>query len=167
MRVITLIALVAVVIAACNNTQTAQETEGVNELAEDLGDGFYGEKFEIEQVYTMEMLDWELSNKELVDTLRGIVIEAEIQDVCKKKGCWMTVKYQAPMRVTFKDYGFFMPFDIPGKTVHIKGDAFYEVVDVETLKHFAEDEGKTQEEIDAITEPQEEMRFVATGVHIP
>jgi hypothetical protein len=34
------------------------------------------------------------------------------------------------------------------------------------LKHMAEDEGKSQEEIDAITEPKMEYTFVAGGVII-
>jgi len=34
------------------------------------------------------------------------------------------------------------------------------------LKHLAEDEGKSQEEIDAITEPKMEYTFVAHGVII-
>jgi hypothetical protein len=38
--------------------------------------------------------------------------------------------------------------------------------DVEMLRHFAEDAGQTQEEIDAITEPEVEWSFEATGVYI-
>jgi hypothetical protein len=34
------------------------------------------------------------------------------------------------------------------------------------LKHLEQDEGKSQEEIDAITEEQKEYKFVATGVLI-
>jgi hypothetical protein len=35
---------------------------------------------------------------------------------------------------------------------------------VEELKHLAEDAGKSKEEIEAITEPKEELKFLATGV---
>ena len=97
-----------------------------------------------------------------------IKLEGQINEVCQMKGCWMTVKADddTDIRVTFKDYGFFVPKDAAGKTVVFEGEAKYETVDVKTLKHFAEDAGKSQEEIDAITEPETKLTFVATGVEI-
>jgi hypothetical protein len=44
------------------------------------------------------------------------------------------------------------------------GYAYREVTSVEDLRHFAEDEGKSKEEIEAITEPREELKFMASGV---
>ena len=35
---------------------------------------------------------------------------------------------------------------------------------VEELKHYAEDAKKSQDEIDAITEPKTEIRFMASGM---
>ena len=86
--------------------------------------------------------------------------------VCKKKGCWMNIAVDGDqtMTVKFKDYGFFVPTDIEGKTVVFEGAAKKEVTDVATLQHFAEDAGKSPEEIAAITEPKEEITFEATGV---
>ena len=73
-----------------------------------------------------------------------------------------------PMRVTFKDYGFFVPKDIDDKReVIVQGVAKYETTDVETLRHYAEDEGLSQEEINKITEPKTELVFIADGVLIP
>jgi hypothetical protein len=46
----------------------------------------------------------------------------------------------------------------------IKGKAFKEVTSVEELQHYAEDEGKSKEEIALITQPQEEIKFLADGV---
>ena len=46
----------------------------------------------------------------------------------------------------------------------MNGKAFKEVTTVEELRHYAEDEGKSEEEIAAITEPVEEYKFVADGV---
>jgi hypothetical protein len=48
----------------------------------------------------------------------------------------------------------------------MKGYATVDTVDVEMLRHFAEDAGKSQDEIDAITEPEYELTFEATGVLI-
>lgn len=97
-----------------------------------------------------------------------VKLKGEILEVCQMKGCWMTVDAgkETNIRVTFKDYGFFVPKDAAGKTVVFEGEAKYETLDVETLKHYAEDAGKSQEEIDAITEPETKLTFVATGVQI-
>lgn len=97
-----------------------------------------------------------------------VKLEGEIKEVCQMKGCWMTVDAGNDMeiRVTFKDYGFFVPKDAAGKTAVFEGEAKYETVDVETLRHYAEDAGKSEEEIAAITEPETKLTFVATGVEI-
>lgn len=89
-----------------------------------------------------------------------------VTTVCQKKGCWMTmdVGHGESMRITFKDYGFFVPKDCAGKTVVIEGMAYRQVTPVEELRHYAEDEGKSAEEIAAITQPKVELRFVARGV---
>ncbi len=95
-------------------------------------------------------------------------VKGMVAEVCKVKGCWMTVGNlddEGSMAfVKFKDYGFFMPKDIDGKTVILNGEGYTEMTSVEDLQHIAEDGGATQEEIDAITEPEEELKFLATGV---
>ncbi len=93
-----------------------------------------------------------------------------VGEVCQKKGCWMTLvpsdPKAEPMRVTFKDYGFFMPKDLSGKKVVVDGFARTETTSVETLRHFAEDGGQSKAEIEKITEPKKEISFEATGVVI-
>lgn len=95
-------------------------------------------------------------------------ISGEIKEVCTKKGCWFTMDLAngEPMRVTFKDYGFFIPTNSQGFPIILEGVATLTETDVETLKHFAEDQGKSKEEVDAITEPKREITFEATGVLI-
>lgn len=97
-----------------------------------------------------------------------VKLEAKATSVCKMKGCWMNVDVgnNETMKVTFKDYGFFVPKDIEEKNVIVQGVAKKQLTSVDELKHFAQDAGKSQEEIDAITEPQEEIVFVASGVLI-
>ena len=68
--------------------------------------------------------------------------------------------------VKFKDYGFFMPKDIAGKEVIINGKAYVEEVSVDEQRHYAEDAGKTKEEIAKITEPKRTFSFEADGVLI-
>lgn len=69
-----------------------------------------------------------------------------------------------PVMVKFKDYGFFMPQDIVGKTVVLEGVAKVNETSVERLKHFAEDAGKSKEEIAKITQPKKDIVIVADGV---
>ena len=71
-----------------------------------------------------------------------------------------------PMRVTFKDYAFFMPMDIVGKNVVLDGLAKKQTISVETLRHYAEDAKKSPEEVAKITDPKKELAFEAKGVVI-
>ena len=95
---------------------------------------------------------------------------AKVESVCQVKGCWMNLvpitAGDQEIFVKFKDYAYFMPLDIAGKNVILEGVAYKEVTPVDELKHYAEDEGLSQEEIDKITEPKEELKFMADGVII-
>ena len=62
---------------------------------------------------------------ELVDksgAVDKVKINGKIEECCKVKGCWMTMKLAdgSDMRITFKDYGFFVPKDIDGKESILK-----------------------------------------------
>ncbi len=96
----------------------------------------------------------------------SVKVLAKITECCQKKGCWMKVDLGGgkTMQVTFKDYGFFMPLDCANKEAILFGKAYYDTVTVDVLKHYAKDAGKTQEEIDAITQPEYQLSFEASGV---
>jgi hypothetical protein len=70
------------------------------------------------------------------------------------------------MMVRFKDYGFFVPKDISGREVVVHGKAYYQLTPVEDLRHYAEDAGQSPEEVAAITEPKQELHFLAEGVRV-
>lgn len=107
-----------------------------------------------------------LKTLETKDSVVG-KITAPITEVCSKKGCWMTVDANGTeMRVTFKDYGFFVPKNSSGHTAIMEGVARKEELSVATLKHYAEDAGQSKEEIAKITKPEMEYSFEATGVII-
>lgn len=98
-----------------------------------------------------------------------VKVEGELITSCAMKGCWMDMKMAdgSVMKVRFKDYGFFVPTKgLEGKHAVIQGTATREIVDVATLKHYAEDAGKSKEEISRITEPQTKLMFLADGVLI-
>ncbi|MDB5241457.1 MAG: amino acid aminotransferase [Spirosoma sp.] len=93
-------------------------------------------------------------------------VEGTVESVCKVKGCWMNVVTGngQVMRVSFKDYGFFVPKDIVGKTVVLEGTAETTTTPVSELRHYAQDAGKSKEDIEKITEPEKALTFVADGV---
>ena len=97
------------------------------------------------------------------DTL-SLKIQATVDDVCQMKGCWMTLKNGdgEPIRVTFKDYGFFVPKDISGKDVIVSGIVSKVVLAPDVAEHYAEDAG---EEYDS-TKTYVEYAFLADGVLI-
>jgi hypothetical protein len=102
------------------------------------------------------------------DTLLNCKLSGTIDAVCQKKGCWMELKNGDgnTVRVTFKDYGFFMPKDASGRTAIVDGIAKVEVTSIGDLKEYAKDDGQSQAEIDAIKEPLRELVFEAKGVII-
>lgn len=97
-----------------------------------------------------------------------IKLSGKILDVCQKKGCWMEVDAGGgqTMRVSFKDYGFFVPKDAAGKIAVMDGFAKIDTISIEELKHYAEDAGKSKAEIEKITAPEIEISYEAYGVII-
>jgi hypothetical protein len=99
------------------------------------------------------------------DSIQTKVI-AKVLDVCPKKGCWMKLQINDSTTafVKMKDYGFFVPMDMIGKTIVLDGEAKLKTTSVDELRHYAEDARKPQTEIDAITKPEKEIRLTATGI---
>lgn len=144
--------------------QPAGET-ALPDAEQDSLTGWYGDEFDIAGVIPSSALLTMTSE----DLDADYVVETDILHSCRKKGCWMMVgmgEGNEPMRVSFLDYGFFVPLVSDGRAAVIKGRAYIDTIDVEMLRHFAEDAGQTQEEINAITEPEIEWSFEATGVYI-
>lgn len=150
---------------SCANSTPEAETA---EVAEEAGDGLhFGESITPEGSVSYETLLKMMQEAETAE----LKVRARVASVCQTKGCWMTVQSDNPeveemMFVQFEDYGFFMPFDLAGKEVVMQGQAYREVTSVDDLRHFAEDEGQSEEEIAAITEPLNELKFMAKGVVI-
>lgn len=96
---------------------------------------------------------------------KEILLEGVVKAVCKKKGCWLVLDDgEKDLRITFKDYGFFVPKDAAGKKVRAQGLLFKETQSAKTVKHFLKDEGASKERIKAVKGPVETVSFVASGV---
>lgn len=162
MKKIFLLACVALAFVACNKqTEVAQETEPEVTYAT------FGKEITADNAITQtEMLEMFKNMKE-GDTL-PIKFKSTILDVCQKKGCWMNMDLEGEKEafVRFTDYGFFVPLDAASQESIVEGRAFLSIVTVDELKHFAKDGGKSQEEIDAITEPKITYAIQADGVLI-
>ena len=95
------------------------------------------------------------------------IIEANVAEVCRSKGCWMNVEAKdRPLHVTFKDYGFFVPQSLKGQKVLMKGKFVEHTESVSEQKHLLKDAGRPDSEIAAVKEPRKILQFVASGVVI-
>ena len=170
MKNIARIIAIAITFTACQqkaeeNQATTGDTPKDEVSAEATTVNYYGEKISQDGAIDDEDLLAELEGKDSIQ----VKLSSKILSTCKMKGCWMKVKLaeNTEMRVTFKDYGFFVPKEgAEGKETIFEGYARQIETDVATLKHYARDAGKSQEEIDAITEPKREVAFEANGVII-
>ena len=97
---------------------------------------------------------------------KTIAVEAKVRKACEKKGCWMELAGadKGPgVRVTFKDYGFFVPVDSAGSTAKIEGVVSVKELSEERAKHY-ESEGAT------VTRGKDgkarEVELVASGLEL-
>ena len=96
---------------------------------------------------------------------KEVMVSTRITKVCQKKGCFFLAQDgDAMARITFKDYGFFVPTDSAGKSVMLAGVFSRQKLSAEKAQHLAEDMGE---------KPQEpltggfEYAIEATSVSIP
>jgi len=158
--------VLATITTACNKQQqnnTAQTD--IDSTQVDDSQISIGEPVEPGKAISLASLTTNMEDETLTE---GLTIKGTVSEVCQKKGCWMKLEKEngESMRVTFKDYALFMPKDIAGKNVVIRGKAYKDTITVDALKHYAEDAGKTQDQIEAITEEEIALAFEADGVLI-
>ena len=163
MRSFNIFVVLFVLITSCKGQETKQEVVAKAKNAKELAS--FGDKI---------MADGSISSREMMQKYDGLAVAdtlqakftAVVKEVCQSKGCWMKVELDGgeEAMVRFKDYGFFMPKDISGKEVIINGNAFVEEMSVEDQKHYAEDGGESEDEIEKITEPKKTYSFEADGV---
>lgn len=164
LRHLIFIFVTAFALSACAQNQTTTK-ENTAEAVQVKGETF-GEAITADGAITYSELLMQMKNA-TADSV-AVKVVGTVDAVCQMKGCWMNIVADdsdtPEMMVRFKDYGFFMPKDIAGRQVIMEGFAFKEVTPVDELRHYAEDAGKSKEEIEAITEPKEELKFLASGV---
>ncbi|AWA31500.1 DUF4920 domain-containing protein [Flavobacterium magnum] len=127
----------------------------------------FGSKISADKALTQEQMMKKYASLKKGDTI-NVKFRSKITDVCKKKGCWMSMELPNSKEsfVRFKDYGFFVPLNADNSEAIVSGKAFLDVVSVDELRHYAKDGGKSQEEIEKITQPKVTYAFTADGVLI-
>ncbi len=92
-----------------------------------------------------------------------------VRKACSNKGCWMELaeskkKGTPGCRVTFKDYGFFVPLDAAGSQATLQGEVQMKTISKSHVDHY-ESEGAvfTDKNEDGSAN---EVRLVAAGVEL-
>ncbi len=91
--------------------------------------------------------------------------EGVVSAVCQGSGCWMTLKSgDTSVRVTFKNYGFFVPIDSAGATAVLEGVFSVKTIPEATAKHYAGETPRGNPE--AVKGDQKELSLAASGVEL-
>src|SRR5688572_15806653 len=119
----TMIIAVASIMMACGQTQNQPAADAAQSTAT-----YYGEKITADSAVTIDNIVTLMGDKPEL----SIKLIGQVDAICQKKGCWMDLKKSdsSTIRVTFKDYGFFMPKDGAGKTAIVRGVARVEETSV-------------------------------------
>ncbi|WP_176466202.1 DUF4920 domain-containing protein [Aliifodinibius salipaludis] len=147
------------------NSGVAQNTDEGEQLAKPV------EKGENYEVYGSEFPDdaqffaprYLVRNSNLFKG-QTVATKGTIKQVCQKKGCFfMLAAGENDIRITFKDYKFFIPTDAAGAEVQLTGTFKVKPLTEEQAKHYAEDVGEDPNEV---RKSGKEYNIVATSVMI-
>jgi hypothetical protein len=99
---------------------------------------------------------------------KTVLVEGQVRKACSRKGCWMELatgtQDKGPgVRVTFKDYGFFVPLDAAGARAKVKGQVKLADLSEETAKHYESEGANVPRTEDG--KPRE-VQLVASGVEL-
>ncbi|MDB4289659.1 DUF4920 domain-containing protein [Flavobacteriaceae bacterium] len=156
-----IIIILAISLFSCK--QKVQSAQSPVQVGSTVYEG-YGAALDAQSVLPINDLALSFSTMKKSDTL-FTKVQGTIKEVCTKKGCWMTLDLgdENDLMVRFKNYGFFMPLDAKGDVI-INGFATISETSDADLKHYAEDAGASELEIEAIVAPELTYSFEADGV---
>lgn len=101
-------------------------------------------------------------------------VDGNVVAVCQMAGCWLQLENPdgEPLRIHVprdpetRRYVWTFPMNLGPSPAIVQGIASTDTISVAQQQHYLEDGGASQEEIDAITEPQLVTRLVADGALI-
>ena len=100
---------------------------------------------------------------------RVVTVEGHVRSACTRRGCWMELAAGSDpklpgCRVTFKDYGFFVPTDSAGAQAKVQGTVGVNNLPAERVAHLESEGGNfPRKNADGSVD---ELRLVATGVEL-
>ena len=143
-------------------TANAQEAHDKEKVQAEKG-VVYGKVSKEKKAVAVDDLQAKLVDNKFDGQVKGKVVE-----VCQAEGCWLKIQRAdgTSMMVRAKDHSFLMPSNIVGKTVLIEGSATVKEVTEEMRRHYAEDAGKSKEEIEKIKGAEKDVQFSAKGVKV-
>jgi hypothetical protein len=123
----------------------------------------YGEVSQEKAPLPVDDLQSKITDNSFSGQIKGKVVE-----VCKAEGCWLRLQKAdgGSVMVRADKHAFFMPENIVGKTVLVEGTAPVKETSEEMRKHYAEDAGKSKEEIAKIKGSEKNVEFAAKGVKV-
>ncbi len=159
-KIILMLALISLTVA-CKKENITKTTKPEAKISY----ASFGGKITPDNALSKEKAFEVFKNLKKGDTV-SIKFKTKINSSCKKKGCWMRLDLgdKNETLVRFKDYGFFVPLNAQGKDVVVNGKAYLDVVTVEQLRHYAKDEGLSEEEINKINEEEITYAVESDGV---
>lgn len=97
-----------------------------------------------------------------------VLVTAKAESVCQSKGCWvmLTDGDVKNVRVKMKDYSFFVPKDLAGKTLVIEGVLKVETTTEKDAKHYAKDAGKSKADIERIKGDTQSWGILASSIRV-
>lgn len=128
-----------------------------------LGKSYGPHKVDVDKAISVsEMLEDYGDQSERVE----YTFEGELLEVCSKAGCWVNIDMGngETFMVRFKDHFTIPPKTAVGTGAYLHGELYKTTVSVDDLRHFAEDAGKSQEEIEKIVDPEHTLGFEADGI---
>ena len=109
-----------------------------------------------------------VSRMDVTKDPQTVTIKSNLSAVCQNAGCWVQVPKPdgKALTVRFKNHFTIPPSTPLGTTSFIHGVAYWDTVSVKALRHYAEDAGKSTEEINKITQPEFKLNFEGDGIKL-
>ncbi|HWA74999.1 MAG TPA: DUF4920 domain-containing protein [Polyangiaceae bacterium] len=100
---------------------------------------------------------------------RPVVVEGRVRRACSRRGCWMELAEASDpklpgCRVTFKDYGFFVPTDSAGASARVEAELELATLNPASVDHM-ESEGASFPNKNSDGSARE-VRLIASGVEL-
>ena len=162
---------VMMLFAACSSDPAVLEAEGeAGEMPAYEAGHFFGAEFGFtaQEALPVDKLLADIKPRGHEEKTATVQLIGEAKEVCGNRGCWLTLTASdgTELRVTFKDYGFFVPEGLAGNSVALEGVGWKEIISIAQLRDKAREEGASEQEIEAITSPETNFRFEASGVRM-